>query len=316
MLALLWFRCALADPGTPQVEAPERPAPASESVTEAPAQVFPPGLDFAYVATEPGQITPDSPYWDLEVLYFQEKHREGELLARKRYAETGDPHLTLHIARFAYQRLEGDETTPKKEREAVYDEALALLDEGIAKDPADMHLRFAKGVVMARLGTTRGVIASLRLGSDIEAAWLATAESDFVYHSIGTHEQLPCDAHLALGVFYRMVPDLWIVKALSGVRGSLDRSLEMHQRGVACSGERIRNLKELAVTQLCIGTSRKQPAMIEAGKATINRYLRLAPTMEAEAVDIRHGVMLLKDPDLACEYSRDGQQDLDASTLD
>lgn len=309
MLALLWSACALAAPHgvTESVEAP---------ALEAPAPAFPPGLDFAYEPTAPGQITPDSPYWDLEVLYFQERYTEGEALARKRYAETRDPHLTLHIARFAYQRLEGDETLSKNEREAVYEDALAALDEGIAKDPSDMHLKFAKGVVLARLGTTRGVLASLRLGSDIESAWLEAAESDFVYHSIGTHEQLPCDAHLALGIFYRMVPDLWIVKALSGVRGSLDRSLEMHERGVACAGDRIRNLKELAVTQLCIGKSRKDPAMLEAGKGTIMRYLALTPTMEAEAIDIRHGALLLKDPSLACEYSRDGQQDLDATNLD
>ncbi|MCB9669906.1 MAG: hypothetical protein H6736_15525 [Alphaproteobacteria bacterium] len=323
MLASLLLRCAFAGPEVPSgtteptgvPEASDLPAEAEPASVNAPAANAP-GLDFVYTPTKPGQITVDSPYWDLEVLYYLEKNVEGQRLAEQRYAETHDPHLTLHIARFAYQRLEGDETTPKSEREAIYDEAIRILDEGLAADPDDMHLKFAKGVVMARLGTTRGVLASLRMATTIEGAWMETATSDFRYHSIGTHEVLPCDAYLALGVFYRLVPDWWIVKAIAGTRGDLEKSLEMQQKSVACSGDAIRNLKELAVSQLCLGQRKKDEALVSAGKATINRFLGLTPTMEAEVVDIKHGVMLLKDPTLACEYSRDGQQDLDQAKLE
>ncbi len=298
MLAVLASLWALATPPTP------------------PPPSIPPGLDEPYHPTFPGQVTPDSPYWDLEVLYYKERHEEGQRLAEERYAATGDPHLTLYIARFLYQRMEGNPDIPKRERLAAYERSLQLLEEGLEAMPDDMHLRFARAIVQARLGTTRGVLASLRLASTVEQAWLEVAESGFHYRSIGPHEQLPCDAYLALGIFYRLIPDWWIVQALAGTRGDLHKSLEMHQKSVACAGEQIRNLKELAVTQLCLGQRTGDDALIEEGKRTINRFLALTPAMEAEVVDLKHGAMLLADPSLACEYSRDGQQDLDRKKLE
>ena len=297
-----------------------QPAPTDPVEAETPVEPAGPAIDpllgEPFEPTRPGQVDPSSPYWDLEVLYHREKHMEGLKLAEKRYAETKDPHLTLHIARFWYQFLEGDETMPKKERAAIYERMIALLDEGIAADPNDGHLPFARGVVMARLATAKGILASLSMADDIEAAWLASANSDYRYHSIGNQEQLPRDAQLALGIYYRILPDSWLVNLIAGVRGNLDQSLAMHQESLACSGPRIRTLKELGVTQLCIGTTRKDPAMIEAGKASINRFLGIAPEMQAEVIDIKHGARLLADPDLACGYSRDGQQDLDEKQLD
>lgn len=304
-------------------EATDAPAESAETAPdEDPAEdpdlgttAIDPLLGEPYEPTQPGQVEPSSPYWDLEVMYHKEQHMQGAKLAEKRYAETKDPHLTLHVARFWYQHLEGDETMSKKERAEIYERMITLLDEGIAADPNDGHLPFARGVVMARLATAKGVLASLSMADDIEAAWLDSAKSGYVYHSIGTQEQLPCDAWLALGIYYRIIPDSWLIKMLAGVRGDLDRSLEMHNKSLKCSGPRIRTLKELGVTQLCIGQTRKDPAMTEAGKRSINQFLGIAPTMQAEVIDIKHGAKLLADPSLACGYSRDGQQELDEEQL-
>ena len=308
---MFWIPLALAEPSTPPTS--DEPVPA-ESVPAEPLKIDP-LLGRPFSATRPGQVDPSSPYWDLEVMYHREQHAEGAKLATERYEETGDPHLTLYIARFEYQALEGDTTTSPKDREATYERILALLERGIEALPDDGHLRFARGVVMARLGTTRGVLSSLSLADDIEAAWLNAIETGTTYHSIGEEEQLPCDAYLALGIYYRLIPDSWLVKMIAGVRGDLDTSLAMHEKSVACSGPRIRSLKEMGVTQLCIGTKRKDPAMLAAGRASIHQYLGIVPEMKAEFVDIKHGAALLADPSIACGYSRDGQQDLDEAKL-
>lgn len=296
-----------ADTDVPRSDAGDTDPPAGPPVD--------PLLGRPFVPTKPGQVDPSSPYWDLEVLYVQERHLEGAKLAEARYAETGDPHLTLYIARSWYQELEGDDSRSKAERLQIYERVLTQLDAGLARAPKDVHLQFARGVVMGRIGTTRGVLASLKLADDIEQAWTRAIESDFVYHSIGNQEQLPCDAYLGLGVFYRLVPDSFLVKALAGTKGDLRKSLEMHEKGVACAGDRIRNLKELGVTQLCLGQKTRDDALIAAGKASINRYMSLVPQMQEEIVDIRHGALLLSDPSIACGYSRDGQQDLDEAKL-
>jgi len=275
-----------------------------------------PILGEPYTPTRPGQVTPSHPYWDLEVLYYRQEHKKAALLAEKRYSETQDPHLLLYIGRSWYQYLEGnEEITNKKQRLALLERGFAALEQGVKDLPEDGHLKFAYGVMLGRIGTTRGVLASLRTADDIERMWLDSLDAKPAYASIGLQEELPCDTYLALGIFYRLVPDYWIVKVISGTRGDLDKSLKMHQRGVACAGERIRNIKELAVTQLCIGTKRNQPEMIEAGKKSVNRYLAIAPRANQDFVDIRHGADLLLDPSIACSYSRDGQQDLDESKI-
>lgn len=288
-------------------------APASEAAPEVEDEpAIDPLLGEPYTPTRPGQVTPDSPYWDLEVMYYKAQHVKAAELAEKRFRETGDHHYAVYAARALYQHLEGNEQiTDKKERLAIYEKALGLVEEGLAKTPGDPHLLFAKGIMMGRVGTTRGVLASLRSADDIENAWLASLESNYRYASIGLEEEVPCDTYLALGIFYRLVPDSWLVKALTGTRGDLQKSLEMQKKGVQCAGDRVRNLKELGVTQMCIGTTNDDESMIDAGRKSINRYLALAPRTQAEIVDMKHGVMLLSDPELACGYSRDGQQELD-----
>ncbi|MEZ4321301.1 MAG: hypothetical protein R3F61_27745 [Myxococcota bacterium] len=309
LLSLAFAQSAGETPPTEGTPVPEAPVAPPEPEVD-------PLLGEPYTASRKGQVKPGSKYWDLEVLYHQQKNLEGAELAEKRYRETGDPHLTLFVARSYYQYLEGnEEITDKKERMEIYERALAVLEEGMAKAPEDVHLKFAYGVLMGRIGTTRGVLASLRTADDIENAWLATVNSDYQYASIGLQEELPCDGYLALGIFYRLVPDSWLVKAISGTKGDLDKSLEMQEKGAKCAGDRVRNLKELAVTQMCIGTKRGQPELIEAGRKNINHYLSLPPSTQAEVVDFKHGALLLGNPDMACGYSRDGQQDLDEAKI-
>jgi hypothetical protein len=308
----------------PAAEAPEEPESpeASPSDSDEPAEVVPepdpidPLLGRVYKPKRDWQPRPGSKYWELEVLYSKHQHAECAALAEKLYEETGDPHLTLYIARSWFQHLEGNDAYDSKQRLEIYQKNLEVLEEGIAKAPDDVHLKFAYGVLYGRIGTTRGVLASLRSADDIENAWLAAANSDYRYGSINLQEELPCDAFLALGIFYRLVPDSWLVKAISGTRGDLDKSLDMQQKGLACSGPRIRNYKELAATQMCIGTKRNQPEMIQAGRDSVNAYLAIEPKNQAEIVDIKHGIMLLQDPEAACGYSRDGQQDLDEAKIE
>jgi hypothetical protein len=266
-----------------------------------------------------GQATPEtSTQWDLEVLYHDGRSAEGLELAKQRLAaDPTDADLTWMIARFMFEIGEtfqrDDESIDKV---AYYKEMLDIVDEGLEHHPDDAHLRFARGIAVGRYGTTRGVLASLFLAKEVERDWLFTAESGFAYSSIGAEEHLPCDAYQALGIYYRLVPDWWIVKVLAGTRGDLDTSLSYLERANRCAPDRIRNLKELGVTQMCIGTKRKQPDMVEKGKVSVRAYMALPANTKTEKIDLKHGQLLLDDPTLACEYSRDGQQDLDRENLD
>ena len=56
--------------------------------------------------------------------------------------------------------------------------------------------------------------------------------------------------------------------------------------------------------------------MVDRGLETIREYMAIPPAINTDYIDVRHGKMLLAHPEYACEYSRDGQQDLDEDKLE
>lgn len=266
----------------------------------------------------PGPVQPGMKHYDLEVLYGEARIEEGLALARKRLAEDPeDPEVYRHVVRFLFETGElvrrDDESMDKI---ALYKEMYALTNTALELDPGNAHLLFNRGVALGRLSTTRGVLSSIANLKDVEADWLAAAGAPYQYEAIASAEHLPCDTFLTLGMFYRLVPDWWIVGVLAGTRGDLDKSLMWLEKADTCRPNRIRTLKELGVTQLCIGHERKQPEMVGRGIATMTRIQSLPKAHTHSEVDKQHGLWLAQHPEEACAYSRDGQQERDRAQLE
>lgn len=255
---------------------------------------------------------------DLERLYTQGRFDEGLALARARLdADPQDVDLYWHVARLMYEigeRVQKDQATYDKE--AWYAEMLSVCERGLALSPGHPHLLFGKGIALGRLGTTRGLVASIRYADDIEQAWLTAANSSYTYRSLAGEEILPCDPIMAVGTFYRMVPDLWVVKVLTGTRGDLDQALSWLQRADRCSPGRIEIMKELGVARICAGQRRGQDELVVQGIATLRQVAAMPPTKPTDHIDVKHAAMVADDPDLACAYSRDGQAEVDARELE
>ncbi|RME25703.1 MAG: hypothetical protein D6798_08305 [Deltaproteobacteria bacterium] len=291
---------AAAAPGAGGTAAVADPAPA---VVQEPA------------ADEPA---PAVPHLDLERLYTEGRFDEALASARAQLqAHPEDVDLYWHVARAMYEigeRVQKDRADYDKE--AWYAEMLSVCERGLALDPDHPHLLFGKGIALGRLGTTRGIIASIRYADDIEAAWKAAADSDTPYRSLGGEEILPCDAYMALGTFYRLVPDMWIVKVLTGTRGDLGEALRWLERADRCSPGRIEILKELGVARICYGQRHHSPEHVVQGVALLRRVAEMPPTKPTDVIDVRHAAMVADDPDMACAYSRDGQAEIDARQLE
>lgn len=274
--------------------------------------------EMALASTLPGQVKPDNAHWDLELLYFNSEWQEGLDQSRARLEEhPEDADLYWHVARFLFEMGEQvDRDDPSVDKVDLYRQMIDVSEAGLERYPDHAHLQFAVGIGKGRLGTTRGVLKSLSLLKDVEAAWSHAASSDYTYRSIDGGEQLPCDAQLTLGIFYRLVPDSWIVKVLSGTRGDLDRSRRSLEAANACSPGDIGILKELGVTHLCIADREDDASHMDLGRQFLEQSLRIPARGDStDMVDHLHMRMLLNDPSLACEYSRDGQQETDAEAL-
>lgn len=266
----------------------------------------------------PGPVTPDFPHHDLEVMYSQARIDEGLALARQRLAANpNDVELYRHVARFMFEQAEVvDKNAATFDKVAHYQQMYDLLNKALTLDPGNAHLLFNRGVALGRLSTTRGVMSSIANLKSVEADWLASAGAAYRYRSLDGGESMPCSAYLTLGIFYRLVPDSWIVGVLAGVRGDLDKSLMWLEKANKCHPNRIGIVKELGVTQLCIGDLRKQPDMTVRGKATLTTVLAMPPSHTTGAIDQKHARKLIDDPSLACGYSRDGQVEIDRKELE
>jgi tetratricopeptide (TPR) repeat protein len=258
----------------------------------------------------------DSRYLELEQLYHEDKPEEGVKKTRALLqTKPKDAELYVLLARFLYEIGERHKRDSSFDKESLYLEMVTLLEKARTLRPGDPRIGWGLGVAKARLGTTRGILASLRSAKEIEALWLDAANKGSKYRSLGGEEELPCDAYLTLGVFYRLIPDWWIVGLLAGTRGDLDKAIHWLNKADECSPNKIRVLKELAVGQLCYADRRDDSVMAKRGQETLRRLLKLEPDQETDRIDVRHARYLLAHPRGACSYSRDGQQDLEKKAL-
>jgi hypothetical protein len=290
MLAFLVHAAFAADPAAP----PAEPITQSKPVYE-------------------GRVTPESPHYDLEVLYDEGRFKEGHEIAEKRLAENPkDANLYWFLIRFMFEEAEQIDRKDKKfDKLGWYQKMVDLANKGLQVDPTNKHLKFARGIAYGRLGTTKGVLASLRTIKGIQDDWLDVVNSNFRYSSLSGQEVLPCDAEIGLSIEYRLVPDYWIIQQLSGMRGSPEKAVKYAEMADQCTPNRIGSRKELGVAQVCLGQRRKDSAMVAKGVSTLYSVLALPVVDEkgTDAIDQKHVRMILNDLDLACDYSRDGQQD-------
>lgn len=270
------------------------------------------------VALELPKPQPGDEHYDLELLYHQHEFDKGLKLAKqKQAADPSDKDLYWHIVRFMFEIGERYDRNDKSiDKVAWYNEMVDWSKKGLAVAPNDPHLLFGLGISMGRLGTTRGVLASLFLADDVENAWLTTANSGFRYSSLGGEELLPCHVYESLGIFYRLVPESWIVQAIGGTRGDLKKSVEWNLKAYECAPQSIAILKELGASEVCYGQRYDDEASIRAGMAHWSRATTLTPSLPTDHIDLEHVATLMAEPGLACGYSRDGQQETDASKLE
>ena len=133
--------------------------------------------------------------------------------------------------------------------------------------------------------------------------------------SLNGEEKLPCDAYLTLGIFYRLIPDWWIVEVVAGTRGDVDKAVSWLKKANACAPEAVRTHKELGVGLLCAAERKDDDSLIAEARQTFARGLAITPRFHTERVDHQDMRRLMTQTTGACGYSRDGQQTLDESAV-
>jgi tetratricopeptide (TPR) repeat protein len=185
---------------------------------------------------------------------------------------------------------------------------ITLADKCIALEPNNGNCWQWKGIGIGRRGTTKGILNSLSEIDDLETVFLKAESLKPEYRSENGSANAMGDIYNALGQFYRTVPDWFILKTLFGARGDIDRSVEYQRKAVAREPNRIEYNKELGVSLLCYGQKKNDDKAIAEGRKYLEKVSSLPVLKNSDIVDKDHARILLKNPDLACGYSRDAQQ--------
>ncbi len=186
-------------------------------------------------------------------------------------------------------------------------------EKAVATDPSSGESWFFLTAARGRFATTKGIIKTIRVTGELERGFLKTLEKKPRYNFSAFNTA--GDTHCGLGIYYRLVPDSWFVKTLTGSRGDIDKSIKHLRKALLYQPYRVEYNKELGVSLLCRGLKKKRQNDIEEGLSVLKSALNFPNLLKTDPVDKQHIHELIGDYKKACGYSRDGYQDLSEERL-
>jgi hypothetical protein len=200
-------------------------------------------------------------------------------------------------------------------RTALYEEMIVLAERCVRDvDPNNGACWHFYATGKGRLSTTRGLINSMFEAKSVEKAWQRAWELQPA-DVLPNGDPMTANIAYGLAVFYRLVPDAWIVKLVIGTRGDIDKSLDYARKAAALQPWRLEIQKELALSLICRGARKKSAANHEEGMTILRKIVAGGfdqhDPRAFNIIDKRHAVELLDAPAKACGYSRDGYEEVD-----
>lgn len=250
--------------------------------------------------------------------------RARELSDAEKYEESNQLLLDLQkrdpaadtywrIAENYYNLAERLPKEKKDEKLKLYALTEQWARQGMAKDPGLAENTFWTAVGISQQAVVRGIANSLSLADDIEQMYQKTLTLKPVY--VSDDDSTISNAHFALCVFYRKVPEWRIMEWLFGARGDLDRSVTECTAAVKMFPHNHEYLKELGMAYLCRGTRRNQPADLAEGKKYLQKVIDLPAQDQLDRIDQQDAKMVMENPALACGYSRIQQEEVSQSAI-
>jgi tetratricopeptide (TPR) repeat protein len=191
-----------------------------------------------------------------------------------------------------------------------YRSAVDWSQRGIDVDAGCAECMLWHYAALGRLTMTEGILSGLRRARTMSqlldrAIALAPTTRDNDWNStLG-------NLYYARAIWNRMVPEWWFLPVVAGVKGDKRQALDDIEQAVRLHPERIDYRVEKGAILLCLGTDRSAPEHVDAGRRVLRQALTLEERLESDAKDLAFAQVLLREPEKACGYSREGFVDLD-----
>ena len=171
----------------------------------------------------------------------------------------------------------------------------------IAKD--HMLCRFFYGSLLAKIASIDGIFASLKHGRTIRDSFQQVTEAQYNLQ-FRPNVSLMGAAHYGLGLFYRLVPDIFLVDWIWGIRGDLEKSISLHKKAVTYDQGNPCSLLMLSVAQLCKYHHQKEHSEFKSALKTLDRIQSITPIDTPQEVCVSESFKIKQTPSRTCGYTQ------------
>jgi len=243
----------------------------------------------------------------------QEKYEESNKLLLDLQKRDPQADTYWRIAENYYNIAERLPKEKKDEKLKLYALTEEWARKGMEKDPNLAENTFWTAVGISQQAVVRGIANSLSLADDIEQMYKKTLTLKPVY--VSDDDSTISNAHFALCVFYRKVPEWRIMEWIFGARGDLDKSVTECTEAVKMFSNNHEYMKELGMSYTCRGTRRDQAQDVSEGKNYLQKVIEMPAKDQLDRIDQQDAKMVMDDPSLACGYSRIQQEEVSQSAV-
>lgn len=194
----------------------------------------------------------------------------------------------------------------------ILSSGLGKVETCLERDPKHMMCLFFKGSLLAKIASIDGIFASLKHGGTIRDAFKLAAESSYNFQ-FRPNVSMKGAAHYGLGLFYRLVPDNFLIDWIWGIRGNLDRSIELHEAAISYDKSNPCSLLMLSVALLCKFHDEPESSSYQKAMTILDRASKINPIDTPQEVCVQEVPKIRNKPDRTCGYTQAKYQEEEES---
>ena len=185
----------------------------------------------------------------------------------------------------------------------ILSKGLERIESCLKKAPDHMLCKFFQGSLLAKIASIDGIFASLKHGKTIRDAFYAVTKSDYNL-KFRPNVSLKGAAFYGLGLFYRLVPDIFLIDWIWGIRGNIDHSIELHKTATEFDKYNPCSLLMLSVAQLCRYHDEDGHPEYKSAMIGLDRAQKITPIDNPQAVCVRESYKIQVNPSRTCGYTQ------------
>lgn len=182
--------------------------------------------------------------------------------------------------------------------------------ECLQKSPDNFLCKLFLGSLIGKIATIDGVFSSLYHGSEVLDLWADVINSEYNFRFT---KEITAQGSIryGMGLFYRLVPDFFLVDWFFGIHGDIEKSIQFHRESIAIDGESPCANIMLAVSLLCESSASVDSENTKEGISILTKVVSTKTFDGIQQVCIDDAAEILKSPgDKSCGYTTARQQDL------